>query len=88
MTPAERPLAIPPMNALPSAHQLVEHAIPRPIVDVTSSADTLAYCCTEADLASAPCWKDRAPTTVPRHLQNQALQDAIASACDRLARID
>jgi NAD(P)-dependent dehydrogenase (short-subunit alcohol dehydrogenase family) len=28
--------------------------------DVTSSADTLAYCCTEADLASAPYWKDRA----------------------------
>jgi NAD(P)-dependent dehydrogenase (short-subunit alcohol dehydrogenase family) len=27
--------------------------------DVTSSADTLAYCCTEADLASAPYWKDR-----------------------------
>jgi NAD(P)-dependent dehydrogenase (short-subunit alcohol dehydrogenase family) len=56
--------------------------------DVTSSADTLAYCCTEADLASAPYWKDRAPTPVPRHLQDEALQDAIASACDRLARID
>ena len=56
--------------------------------DVTSSADTLAYCCTEADLASAPYWKDRAPTPIPRHLQDEALQDAIASACDRLARID
>jgi len=56
--------------------------------DVTSSADTLAYCCTEADLASASYWKDRAPTSVPRHLQNEALQDAIASACVRLARID
>ena len=31
--------------------------------DVTSSADTLAYCCTEADLASAPYWKDRAPAS-------------------------
>ena len=31
MTRAEPPLAAPPMNALPSAHQLVEHAIPRPI---------------------------------------------------------
>jgi hypothetical protein len=31
MTRAEPPLAVPPMNALPSAHQLVEHAIPRPI---------------------------------------------------------
>ena len=56
--------------------------------DVTSSADTLAYCCTEADLTSAPYWKNRAPTPVPRHLQNEALQDAIASACDRLARIE
>jgi NAD(P)-dependent dehydrogenase (short-subunit alcohol dehydrogenase family) len=56
--------------------------------NVTSSADTLAYCCTEADLASAPYWKDRTPTPVPRHLQDEALQDAIASACDRLARID
>ena len=55
---------------------------------VTSSADTLAYCCTEADLASAPYWKDRAPTSVPRHLQDEALQDALASACDRLAGID
>jgi NAD(P)-dependent dehydrogenase (short-subunit alcohol dehydrogenase family) len=56
--------------------------------DVTSSADTLAYCCTEADLTSAPYWKNRAPTPVPRHLRNEALQDAIASACDRLARIE
>jgi hypothetical protein len=56
--------------------------------DVTSSADTLAYCSTEADLASAPYWKDRAATSVPRHLKDEALQDAIASACDRLATID
>jgi hypothetical protein len=55
---------------------------------VTSSADALAYCCIEADLAAAPYWKDRAATTVPRHLQDEALQDAIVSACDRLARID
>jgi NAD(P)-dependent dehydrogenase (short-subunit alcohol dehydrogenase family) len=56
--------------------------------DVTSSADTLAYCCTEADLTSAPYWKNRAPTPVPRHLRKEELQDAIASACDRLARIE
>ena len=56
--------------------------------DVTSSADTLAYCCTEADLASAPYWRNRAPTPVPRHLRDEALQDAIASACDRLAGIE
>ncbi len=54
---------------------------------VTSSADTLAYCCTEADLASAAYWKNRKPVAVPRHLQNEKLQDAIASACDRLAGI-
>jgi hypothetical protein len=51
-------------------------------------ADTLAYCCSEADLVSAPSWKNRAATSVPRHLQDEAPQDAIASACDRLARID
>ncbi len=56
--------------------------------DVRSSADTLAYCCTEADLNSAPYWKNRAPTPVPRHLRDEALQDAIAAACDRLAAID
>jgi hypothetical protein len=56
--------------------------------DVASSADILACCCTEADLASAPYWKNRAPTPVPQHLLDQALQDAIASACDRLAGIE
>ena len=55
--------------------------------NVTSSADTLAYCCTEADLTSTPYWKNRAATPVPRHLQDEALQDAIAAACDRLAGI-
>ena len=55
--------------------------------DVRSSADTLAYCCTEADLASAAYWRNRAPTPVPHHLRDEALQDAIASACDRLAGI-
>lgn len=56
--------------------------------DVSSSADTLAYCCTEADLASAPYWKNRKPTPVPRHLRDVARQDAIAEACDRIAGID
>jgi NAD(P)-dependent dehydrogenase (short-subunit alcohol dehydrogenase family) len=55
--------------------------------DVRSSADTLAYCCTAADLTSAPYWRDRKPTPVPQHLRDEALQDAIASACDRLAAI-
>jgi len=55
--------------------------------NVTSSADTLAYCCTEADLTSTPYWKNRAATSVPRHLRDVELQDAIAAACDRLAGI-
>jgi NAD(P)-dependent dehydrogenase (short-subunit alcohol dehydrogenase family) len=63
-------------------------AVPGAPGDVTSSADTLAFCCTEADLASAPYWKNRAPTPIPEHLRNESLQDAIASACDRLAGID
>lgn len=54
---------------------------------VKSSADALAYCCTGADLASAPYWKNRSPTAVPRRLLDPAHQDAIASACDRLAGI-
>jgi NAD(P)-dependent dehydrogenase (short-subunit alcohol dehydrogenase family) len=54
---------------------------------VRSSADTLAYCCTEADLAAAAYWRNRAPTPVPQLLRDEALQDAIASACDGLAGI-
>jgi NAD(P)-dependent dehydrogenase (short-subunit alcohol dehydrogenase family) len=53
--------------------------------DVTAGGDGLAYCCTEADLASAPYWKDRAPVPVPGRLRDVGLQDAVAAACDRLA---
>jgi hypothetical protein len=52
---------------------------------VEEGADTLAYCCTEADLATAPYWKDRRPVPVPGRLRDEGLQDAIAAACDRLA---
>jgi NAD(P)-dependent dehydrogenase (short-subunit alcohol dehydrogenase family) len=55
--------------------------------DVSSSAAGLAFCSLEADLASAPYWKGRRPTPIPRHLRDEALQDAIAAACDRLAGI-
>ena len=54
---------------------------------VSSSADSLAYCCTEADLAAAPYWKGRGPVPVPRRLRDEQLQDGIAAACDRLAGI-
>ena len=53
--------------------------------DVGEAADTLAFCCTEADLGSAPYWKDRRPVAVPGRLRDAGLQDAIALACDRLA---
>lgn len=48
------------------------------------SADSLTFCCTEADLASAPYWKGRRPIPVPTHLRDESLQDALADACDRL----
>ena len=51
---------------------------------VDQSADSLAYCCTEADLSRAPYWKDRRPASVPRHLRDPAFQDALAVACDQL----
>jgi len=51
---------------------------------VDSSADSLAFCCTEADLSRAPYWKNRRPLAVPQRLRDPALQDAIAEACDRL----
>jgi NAD(P)-dependent dehydrogenase (short-subunit alcohol dehydrogenase family) len=48
------------------------------------SADSLAFCCTEADLAQAPYWKGRRPVSVPSRLRDVALQDAIAAACDEM----
>ena len=53
--------------------------------DVEQGADTLAYCCTGADLAQAPYWKDRRPVPVPGRLRDAGLQDALLAACDRLA---
>jgi NAD(P)-dependent dehydrogenase (short-subunit alcohol dehydrogenase family) len=51
---------------------------------VDSSADSLAFCCTEADLSQAPYWKNRRPIPVPQRLRDITLQDAIAAACDGL----
>jgi NAD(P)-dependent dehydrogenase (short-subunit alcohol dehydrogenase family) len=45
--------------------------------DVSSSADTIAFCCTSADLASAPYWKNRAPTPIP-----QTVTGSRAAGCD------
>lgn len=49
-----------------------------------TSAETLAFCATEADLRQAPYWHDHAPTPVPGRLRDQGLQDAIAAVCDRM----
>ena len=52
--------------------------------EVEQGADTLAWCCTQAPLADAPYWKDRAPVPVPGRLRDVGLQDAVLQACDRL----
>lgn len=49
------------------------------------SADTLAYCATEADLSKGQYWRARRPISVPGPLRDPALTDALAAACDRLA---
>ena len=56
--------------------------------DVEQGADTLAWCCTQAPLADAPYWKDRAPLPVPGRLRDVGLQDAVLRACDRLAGVE
>ena len=48
-------------------------------------ADTLAWCCAEADVSAAPYWKDRRPVPVPERLRDPGLQEALLAACDRLA---
>lgn len=48
-------------------------------------ADTLAWCCTTGQLATASYWKDRAPAQVPGRLRDAGLQDALLGQCDRLA---
>jgi NAD(P)-dependent dehydrogenase (short-subunit alcohol dehydrogenase family) len=51
---------------------------------VEQAAVSLAYCCTEADLSTAPYWKNRRPVAVPGRLSDPALQDAVIAGCDRL----
>ena len=54
---------------------------------VGTSADSLAFCCLDADLASAPYWKGRRPIRVPADLADPVRQDALAAACDDLLGI-
>ena len=48
-------------------------------------ADTLVWCCTEADLSAAPYWKDRRPKSVPERVDDPDLQEALLRTCDDLA---
>ncbi|SEP69884.1 SDR family NAD(P)-dependent oxidoreductase [Microlunatus flavus] len=52
---------------------------------VDTSADSLTYLCTEADLDQGLYWRGRRTITVPKHLRDDAYADALAATCDRLA---
>lgn len=54
---------------------------------VASSADSLTFLCTDADLGQGPYWRGRRTITVPKQLRDEAYADALAATCDRLARI-
>jgi NAD(P)-dependent dehydrogenase (short-subunit alcohol dehydrogenase family) len=54
---------------------------------VDSSADSLTYLCTEADLGQGPYWRGRRTITVPKQLRDDAYADALAATCDRLAGV-
>ena len=51
---------------------------------VDSSADSLTFLCTEADLDSGLFWRGRRTISVPRHLRDESYADALATTCDRL----
>jgi len=50
---------------------------------VDTSADSLTYLCTEADLGQGLYWRGRRTITVPKHLRDETYQDALAATCDR-----
>ncbi len=54
---------------------------------VDTSADSLTYLCTEADLGQGLYWRGRRTITVPQHLRDDAYADALAATCDRLAGV-
>ncbi len=51
---------------------------------VADSASSLSFCCTAADLGTAPYWKGRRPIDVPSRLRDVALQEALVERCDEL----
>ena len=50
---------------------------------VDTSADSLTFLCTEADLGQGLYWRGRRTITVPKHLRDEAYADALAATCDR-----
>lgn len=54
---------------------------------VDTSADSLTYLCTDADLGQGLYWRGRRTITVPKHLRDEAYADALAATCDRLAAV-
>jgi NAD(P)-dependent dehydrogenase (short-subunit alcohol dehydrogenase family) len=51
---------------------------------VDTSADSLTYLCTEADLGAGLYWRGRRTITVPKHLRDETYADELAATCDRL----
>ncbi len=51
---------------------------------VDTSADSLTFLSTEADLGQGLYWRGRRTITVPKHLRDEAYADALAATCDRL----
>lgn len=52
---------------------------------VDSSADSLSFLATNADLSRGPYWKGRSPIAMPRYVADEERQDRLAATCDRLA---
>ena len=50
---------------------------------VDTSADSLTFLSTEADLGQGLYWRGRRTISVPKHLRDEAYADALAATCDR-----
>ncbi|GAB2591334.1 SDR family NAD(P)-dependent oxidoreductase [Microlunatus antarcticus] len=50
---------------------------------VDTSAESLTFLSTEADLGQGLYWRGRRTITVPKHLRDEAYADALAATCDR-----
>lgn len=52
---------------------------------VDSSADSLSFLATDADLSRGLYWKGRSPIALPGYVDDEERQDRLAATCDRLA---